>query len=81
MKDPVGCLRIPAGFFMCAIWRWRTVCKPCGTNDSLGDSLPQGGPLMPPWMEILLNVIGYAGFIAIAKYHRPSEKPETKTDR
>jgi hypothetical protein len=36
---------------------------------------------MPPWMEILLNAIGYAGFIAIAKYHRPSEKPETKTDR
>jgi len=27
---------------------------------------------MPAWMEILLNVIGYAGFIAIAKYHKPS---------
>jgi hypothetical protein len=37
--------------------------------------------LMPPWMEILLNVIGYAGFIGIAKYHKPSDKTETETDR
>jgi hypothetical protein len=28
---------------------------------------------MPLWLEILINVIGYAGFIAIAKYHKPSE--------
>ena len=25
---------------------------------------------MPAWMEILLNVIFYAGFIAIATYHK-----------
>jgi multisubunit Na+/H+ antiporter MnhF subunit len=25
---------------------------------------------MPPWMELLLNVIAFAGFIAIAKYHK-----------
>ncbi len=29
---------------------------------------------MPIWMEILLNVIGYAGFIAIATFHKPSGK-------
>ena len=29
---------------------------------------------MPAWMEILLNVIGYAGFVGVAKYHRPSEE-------
>jgi hypothetical protein len=30
---------------------------------------------MPAWLEVLLNVIGYGGFIAIATYHRsPSEK-------
>ena len=29
---------------------------------------------MPPWLEILLNVIGYAGFIGIANYHKPSEE-------
>ena len=30
---------------------------------------------MPPWMELLLNVIGYAGFIGVAMYHkRPGGK-------
>jgi hypothetical protein len=28
---------------------------------------------MPAWIEILINVIGYAGFIAIATYHRSSD--------
>jgi len=28
--------------------------------------------VMPAWMEILINVIGYAGFIAIATYHKSS---------
>jgi hypothetical protein len=32
---------------------------------------------MPPWMEILINVIGYAGFIGVAKYHKPSGKDAT----
>ncbi len=27
---------------------------------------------MPLWVEVLLNVIGYGGFVAIAIYHRPS---------
>lgn len=25
---------------------------------------------MPAWLEILLNVIAFAGFIGIAKYHK-----------
>ena len=29
---------------------------------------------LPLWMEILVNVIGYAGFIGIAKYHKPSDE-------
>ncbi len=29
---------------------------------------------MPVWMEILLNVLGYAGFIAMATLHRSPEK-------
>ena len=28
---------------------------------------------MPLWLEILINLIGYAGFVAIAMYHKPSE--------
>ena len=30
---------------------------------------------MPAWLEILINLIGYGGFIAIAMYYRsPREK-------
>lgn len=30
---------------------------------------------MPIWLDIVINVIGYAGFIAIATYHRsPNDK-------
>lgn len=28
---------------------------------------------MPVWIEILLNVIGYGGFVAIATFHKPSQ--------
>jgi hypothetical protein len=28
---------------------------------------------MPPWLEILINVVGYAGFVAIATYHKSSK--------
>jgi hypothetical protein len=37
-----------------------------GTNRILREFSPDEGLAMPIWMEILLNVIGYAGFIAIA---------------
>ena len=34
---------------------------------------------MPPWLEILLDVLGFAGFIGIATYAKsPGEK---KADR
>jgi hypothetical protein len=29
---------------------------------------------MPPWLEILLDVMAFAGFVAIAILHRPSRK-------
>jgi hypothetical protein len=31
---------------------------------------PKEGRRMPAWLEVLLNVIGFAGFIGIAKYHK-----------
>jgi len=31
---------------------------------------PEEGQCMPAWLEVLLNVIGFAGFIGIAKYHK-----------
>ena len=32
---------------------------------------------LPLWMEILVNVIGYAGFIAIASCHKSSDQITT----
>ena len=34
----------------------------------------EGRCVMPVWIEILINVIGYAGFVAVATYHRPPNK-------
>ena len=30
---------------------------------------------MPAWMEVLLNVIGYAGFVGVATFNRSAEEP------
>jgi hypothetical protein len=30
---------------------------------------------MPAWIEILINLVGYGGFVAVATYHRaPGEE-------
>jgi hypothetical protein len=39
----------------------------------VGIGLWNGVSYMPLWLEILINVIGYAGFIAIAIYHKSSK--------
>ena len=59
-------------------------CLPIGSrrnkSGALGliyfrDCFPEEGQRMPAWLEILLNVIAFAGFIGIAKYHKaPGEK-------
>jgi hypothetical protein len=28
---------------------------------------------MPIWLEILVNVLGYSGFVAIASFHKSSD--------
>jgi hypothetical protein len=33
--------------------------------------------LLPLWMEILVNVIGYAGFIGVATWHKLSDEITT----
>lgn len=35
---------------------------------------------MPIWLEILINVIGYGGFVAIAMYHRSSSEKLPEQD-
>jgi len=44
------------------------------TNTSLAEFIRGERCVMPVWMEILINVIGYAGFVAVATYHRPSSE-------
>jgi hypothetical protein len=70
MKDPVGIFGWRRGF---SVQEMRAM-RIAGTNTALRDSLTERGSLMPPWMEILLNVIGYAGFIGVATYHKPSDE-------
>jgi hypothetical protein len=33
---------------------------------------------MPLWMEVLINIVGYAGFVGIATFNRSSGDPEEK---
>ena len=33
---------------------------------------------LPAWMEILVNVIGYAGFIGIATWHKSSDESHNR---
>ena len=35
---------------------------------------------MSPWLELLLNVIAFAGFLAVATYHRPAKKGDGSLD-
>jgi hypothetical protein len=35
---------------------------------------------MSPWLELLLNVIAFAGFLAVAAYHRPAKKGDGPLD-
>jgi hypothetical protein len=36
---------------------------------------------MPVWLDVLINILGYVGFIAIAMYHRPSSDKLQERDR
>ena len=36
---------------------------------------------MPVWMEVLINVIGYAGFVGVATFNHSSEETETRGER
>ena len=31
---------------------------------------------MPAWLEILIDVIGFAGFVGLALYHKPKKNDE-----
>lgn len=39
----------------------------------------ESGVDMPVWIEILVNVIGYAGFVAVATLQKPSHEAPHET--
>ena len=86
MKDPVGHLRIPAGFFISRFFISRHWRRRGQANYRRGSAermttfgiLSSRRSPMPPWMEVLLNVIAFAGFIGVAKYHKPSDENAPK---
>ena len=60
---------MPVGFFGLGVWggvRERTL--------SAG-ILSRKRFVMPVWMEVLLNIIGYAGFVGVATFNRSAEEP------
>ena len=69
MKDPIGVSGCRWGFSVLGLRggvRERTLCA---------GILSRKGFVMPVWMEVLLNVIGYAGFVGVATFNRSAEKP------
>jgi hypothetical protein len=36
---------------------------------------------MPAWMEVLINVIGYAGFVGVAMFNNASDQAAPKEER
>lgn len=36
---------------------------------------------MPVWMEVLLNVIGYAGFVGVATFNKSPEQTAAASDQ
>ena len=40
----------------------------------LTGATPRTTVAMSPWLELLLNVTAFAGFLAVATYHRPAKK-------
>jgi hypothetical protein len=83
MKDPAGAFGCRWGF---SLWDRSPARPPpamrselpahsarAGTNRGSPDlthSFPNEGQRMPAWLEILLNVMAFAGFIVIANYHK-----------
>jgi hypothetical protein len=47
------------------------LCAYCAAEGVMG---------MPVWLEILINIIGYGGFVAIAMYHRSSSEKLPERD-
>lgn len=49
-----------------------------GTNSAFPDYFwfEYMGSEMPAWLEILIDMIGFAGFVGLAIYHKPKKNDE-----
>ncbi|MFO1111105.1 MAG: hypothetical protein U1E61_18170 [Bradyrhizobium sp.] len=80
LKDPVSVAPRPANENCDQIRPDRT--GPGGTKSAVGRFFPKGDSIMPVWMDILLNVIGYAGFVGMATLsHSADETTRSDAER
>jgi hypothetical protein len=54
---------------------WEALAQLPGSEPLSAGFSPERDFVMPVWMEVLLNVIGYAGFVGIATFNRSAEEP------
>ena len=69
MKDPIGVSGCRWGF---SVWEHRGGVPERTLSAGI---LSRKGFVMPVWMEVLLNIIGYAGFVGVATFNRSAEEP------
>ena len=83
MKDPVRIFGCGRGFHLPNGLRGHANRRePCDWADrraaqerlSLPEALLTERCVVPAWLEILINLIGYAGFIAVATWHKSSDE-------
>jgi hypothetical protein len=46
-----------------------------------GFPYPSGGLVMPVWLEVLLDVLAFAGFIGIAMFNRSAKKARKPSEK
>jgi hypothetical protein len=87
MKAPIGVFGCRWGFSV-SKRRWQqsrldptSRLQGGGTNQVPWEFSPDEGFAMPIWIEILLNVIGYGGFVAIATMNPCADKAAARQAR
>jgi hypothetical protein len=72
---------MPVGFSVSAARFWRPGSDSRGNKPRRFGLLFPEGFAMPAWMEVLINVIGYAGFVGVAMLNNSSDQAGPKEAR
>jgi hypothetical protein len=72
---------MPVGFSVLAAQSWRPGSDPRGNKPRRFGLFFRKGFAMPAWMEVLINVIGYAGFIGMAMLNNSSDQAKAEEER